>query len=71
MTEITLKQIPKEEVQPGQYYLVKLSSWVISGQMYDVDYCRREGKSDGGGIGWLKWYAHNIDSVYELPGGDE
>ena len=70
MKNITLKSIQFEELKPDRYYFVKLKPGVISDQRYDIDFCRVEGKSDGGGIGWIKWYPHNISSCWELPEED-
>ena len=71
MAALTLKKVTLEKLQPGQYYLLKLNPGIIGDKQWDVDYCRREGQSDGGGVGFVDWYWHNIDSVYELPGDDE
>jgi hypothetical protein len=49
------------------WYLVKLiPGHVRGGQRYDVDYCRDNGRSDGGGRGWAKWYVHNISHYAAL-----
>ncbi len=51
------------------WYLVKL----IPGHTdpidkdYDVDWCCRQGLSDGGGRTWAKWYPSNIEAWAELP----
>ena len=71
MAALTLRQVTLEKLQPGKYYLLNLKSGTVSQARWTIDYCRREGDSDGGGIGFISWYWHNIDSVYELPGGDE
>lgn len=49
------------------WYLVRLVDGHVNGsQRYDVDYCRDNGRSDGGGRGWTKWYPHNISHYAEF-----
>jgi len=60
------------------YFLVKLVPGHVQNpdKTYDVDYCSKQGPSDGGGWTWATWYPHNVEmwanlddvqSIYKEP----